>query len=116
MKITESIIGNKNYISFYIDDQYLGKIVYAIRSSNIFIHYIYINPIYRSKGYLKIMINNLEIRHNKDLTLEAKEINEKYNRLINHYIKLGFQINGKERFVYEGEILFRKVPMAKSII
>ncbi len=114
MNITETIIDNKNYMTFLIGNSYLGKIVYDIKPSHIFIHYINIAHNFRGNGYLELMLNNLNYKFKKDLILEAKETNEKYNRLVKHYKKHGFKINGKERLEYEGDLLFRKVPMIKS--
>ncbi len=111
---SETMLDNKNYMSFLIGNQYLGKIVFNIKPSHIFIHYIYIGHNFRGQGYLNLMINNLQCKYNKDLILEAKESNDKYNHLVKHYKSLGFVINGPEHFEYEGEILFRKVSMIKS--
>lgn len=104
---------NDNIDYFYNNNIYLGKVGYIIINHNtIFIKFIEIKKEYRGKCYLK---NILDEYKNYNIILEAKELMEKYNKLVNHYKKYGFKINGKEHIYYDNDYCYRKIKMIKLI-
>ena len=116
MNYTENYINSHWYLTFYFDKLPLGKIIFDKYPSHLYLVYVYIEKQFRGKNYLKYMLDILDNLYYTDLVLEAKEDNVRYNKLINHYIKHGFEIIGKSRYEYQGDNLFRKLTMKKKFI
>lgn len=116
--IKKSYESYNNFIDyFYLKndegyDIYIGNLSYIMLNLNtIFIKFLFINEEHRGKGYLKQF---LEFYKSYNIKLEAKELMDKYNKLINHYINHGFKItNNKEHIHYDGDICYRKISMVK---
>lgn len=113
MDYSETFINNHWYMTFYQNKENVGKIVFDKFPSHLFLVFISIEKKFRGQGYLKKFLDILSNLYYVDMVIEAKEHSEKYNRLINHYIKHGFIITSTPRYEYQGDFLFRKILMRK---
>ena len=105
---------NNNVDYFYNNNNYIGKVGYLYLNLNtIYIKFLEIQQEERGKSYLQHILDEYK---DYNIILEAKEIMEKYNKLVNHYIKHGFTIKGKEHIYYDNDICYRKIKMIKNII
>jgi len=116
MNFNETFLNDHFYLTFYDNNQIIGKFIFKKYSNFIFITFIYIEPQFRKLNYLNKMFNIFSNIYNFDIILEAEEDDTKYNKLINHYIKHGFNIISNPKYQYNGDILYRKILMKKNFI
>lgn len=105
---------------FIYNNLQIGRcIIIRMSDISVYIKYIFIDKTYRGRGFLIEFWNLIEDILTKQgytkITLETDEFDYGYNKLVQVYHKLGFIVNGKEKFVNNGDFLMRKVPMQKLL-
>lgn len=115
-------------ISLYQNNTTSGNVVFNIKNNKVTIETIYLMDKFRFNNTFinywdqieEHIITSYKINYanSKQLIIEinAKELDTKYNKLINKYMLLGFEQCKKERSKYVDEILYRIVPMKKIIL
>lgn len=120
---------NQTYkISLYLHQEYIGNVNFNTKNNQVFIDVIYLLEKFQGKNLFTNYwdeIEDLIIQSYKQeysnqnliiIKLDAKELDYKYDKLINKYESFKFIRNGKERIKHIDEIQYRIVPMIKIIV
>lgn len=115
-------------ISLYQNDVSSGNVTFNVKNNKAFIEVVYLMEKFRNRNIFCNYWSEIETHITNSFTmiypdlkqmtieLEAKELDSKYDRLINKYKLFGFEMFGKERTKYVDEMCYRIVPMKKEVI
>jgi len=126
---TLSLIKQTFKINLYNSDNInVGYVNFNIKNTNLFISAIYLFEKFRNQNIFKnywpiiekTMIDQYQQKYNESvmiLNILARELDTKYNKLINKYKLFGFEIDikKKEKIEYDNDFCYRVVPMQKLI-
>lgn len=120
MHIEYRVIGKIPYYFLVNNGIQIGKcIIIKENTDTIILKYISIYENYRGNNYStqfwNLLENEFRLQNIKYITMEARELNEKYNKLYNLYTSWGFKINGNIRYTNNGEEVERVIPMIKEL-
>lgn len=121
MRIELHNIGNIPYYFLFNEETQIGKcMITKIKNDVIILRYISIYEKYRGNDYStefwKLLESEFRMQGIKCVIMEAKELNEKYNKLYNLYTSWGFTLNGIIMYANNGEEVERIIPMKKELL
>lgn len=115
--IREAKVLGEQYLWLYGGDQCCGKVIFSKKSHNCWlIQTLILKQEHRGNNLIRryfwpLIKDFLKEKGVIELKLDAKELSEKPNKLVNLYQDLGFQTVSSPSYRYDGEILYKMVPM-----
>ena len=120
MEVISTMIKGEEYFSFKKGGIIVGKCIIKKRDINV-VHLKYILIFIKFRGnqlatkFWKLVEDKLRYNGVKKITLLAEEFDEKHGKLQKLYEAIGFRIDGKINYGYNGDYLMRRIPMVKEI-
>jgi len=131
IKTVINICNRRNRLLFHVNNNYCGEISYVNKNNTTIISNLYVEPLYRNKGYATKILKEVEIEgmnnYIKTLSNNNKIIEHTFKlcawepidkpQIVSFYEKRGYEVelNKKTKYYDNKDQIFELVEMSKII-
>ena len=131
IKTVINICNRRNRLLFHVNNNYCGEISYVNKNNTTIISNLYVEPLYRNKGYATKILKEVEIEgvnnYIKTLSNNNKIIEHTFKlcawepidkpQIVSFYEKRGYEVelNKKTKYYDNKDQIFELVEMSKKV-